>query len=84
MSDVTPNDSDSMRDLRRFGPIAQALFTVVFAIVACVVALFLMGSTPIPSVLGPAPAVQHLAAAPETLRDALAVPSSFSNTDIHP
>ena len=70
MIDVTPPDSDSMRELRRIGPIAQALFTVAFAVAACVLALVLMGSTAAPAPAPtPAPALDPtpmlLTAAPQ-------------------
>ena len=82
MTDVTPTDSDSMRELRRIGPIAQALFTVAFAVAACILALVLMGSTAAPTVLAPEP--QQLASAPTAAGDGVPVPSSISNIDVLP
>ena len=84
MIDVTPTDSDSMRDLRRIGPIAQALFTVAFAIAACALALVLMGSTAAPAPHDSAPARQPLLTAPTSTHEGVFVPSGISSADIQP
>lgn len=84
MIDVNPTDSDSMRELRRIGPIAQALFTVVFAVAACILALVLMGSSAIPAAPVPASVPQKLAAAPTTASDGVGGLPGLSSTDVQP
>lgn len=80
MTDVNPIESDSMRELRRIGPIAQALFTLAFAVAACAVAVVLMGSTAAPVSFDLAPALQQLAAAPLIAHDRLAMTDGMSST----
>ena len=84
MTDVNPIESDSMRELRRIGPIAQAIFTLAFAIAACAVAVVLMGSTAAPLSTDLAPTLQQLAAAPTILYDRVLMPSGMSSADIQP
>ena len=84
MIDVTPTDSDSPRDRRRIGPIAQEMLTVVFAIAAWAVVLLLMAPAPAAAATGPASAPQQLAAAPTTVRDGVFVPSAISSADLQP
>jgi hypothetical protein len=78
MIDVTPTESDSLRELRRIGPLVQALFTVAIAIAACTVALVWIGpaSAPTPAAT-PAPALpQQLAAGPKRAQDGAFVPAT--------
>ena len=83
MLDVTPTDSDSPRDRRRIGPIAQEMLTVAFAIAAWAVVLLLMAPAPAAAATGPASAPQQLAA-PTTVRDGVFVPSAISSADLQP
>ena len=84
MTDVNPIESDSMRELRCIGPIAQAIFTLAFAIAACAVAVVLMGSTATPVSSDLAPKLQQLAAAPTVAPDGSFVPSAISSVDSQP
>ena len=84
MTDVNPIESDSMRELRRIGPIAQAVFTLAFAVAACAVAVVLMGSTAASESTDLAPALQQLAAAPTPTPEGIFVPSEISSADIQP
>ena len=76
MIDLSPTESDSMRELRRIGPLVQTLFTVVLAVAACTVAVVSMGPAPAPAVsaTGPALAPQQLAAGPTSAQDGALVP----------
>ena len=82
MTDVNPVESDSLRELRRIGPIAQAMFTLAFAIAACAVAVVLMGSSPAPVLTDLTPVLQQLAAAPTITREGVFVPSSLSSAEL--
>lgn len=84
MTDVNPIKSDSMRELRRIGPIAQAVFTLAFAVAACAVAVVLMGSTAASVSIDLAPALQQLAAAPALTPEGTFTPSAISSADIQP
>ena len=84
MTNTNPIESDSLRELRRIGPIAQAMFTLAFAIAACAAAVVLMGSTAAPVSTDLAPALQQLAAAPTIRPDGFFVPSGISSADIQP
>lgn len=84
MTDVNPIESDSMRELRRIGPIAQAVFTLAFAVAACAVAVVLMGSTAASESTDLAPALQQLAAAPTLTPEGIFAPSAISSADIQP
>ena len=74
-------DSDSPRDPRRIGPIAQEMLTMAFAIAACVVVLVLIALAP--AATGPASAPQQLAA-PTSVLDGVFVPPAISSADIQP
>jgi len=84
MIDLTPTESDSMRELRRIGPLVQALFTVVFAVAACTVALVSMGPAPAPapSPTGPAIAPQHLTAGQTAAQDGAFFPAVIQAADV--
>ena len=84
MTDVNPIESDSLREWRRIGPIAQAVFTLAFAVAACAVAVVLMGSTAASESTDLAPALQQLAAAPTLTPEGIFVPSAISSADIQP
>ena len=75
-------DSDNMRGPRRIGPIAQEMFTMAFAIAACVVVLVLIALAP--AATGPASAPQQLAAAPTSVLDGVFVPPAISSADTQP
>ena len=81
MTDVNPIESDSMRELRRIGPIAQAVFTLAFAVAACAVAVVLMGSTAAVVTTDAAPVLQQLAAAPTLTPGGLVVSPAVSSAD---